>query len=119
MNKRTQSEEIKTRLGKKIHGKGKCFICRCKISKKGMTIHHLKYIFNDVVRSNEKYQPRNDSTTLQYYQDLEPLVIKIPKRFMYLCNTHHQAVERINRYGDETLEKLLQARKMTNTNKKE
>jgi len=119
VNKRIQAEEIKTRLGKKAHGRGKCFICGCKISKKGMTIHHLKYIFNDVVRYNEKYQPRNDSTTLLYYQDLEPLVKDNPKRFMYLCNNHHQAVERINRYGDKTLKRLLLARKMTNTNKKE
>jgi len=119
MNKRMKAEEVKKRLGGKIHGRGKCFVCGCKISKRGMTVHHLWYVFNDVVHSNEKYQPRNDTTLLQYYQDLEPLVKENPKRFMYLCNTHHQAIERINRYGDKTLNKLLRARKMTNTGKKE
>lgn len=113
MNKRQLIEEIKTKLGKIILGKGKCFVCGCRISKRGMTIHHLEYIFNDVIHSN--YKPRNDTNTLRYYTDLEPLVRDRPKRFMYLCNTHHQALERINRYNDKTLKKLLQAKKMTKT----
>ncbi len=115
MNKRLKAEELKTKLGKISLGKGKCYICGCKVSKKGMTIHHLEYIFNDVVRSAPNYQPRNDSTTLRYYEDLIPLVKDIPTRFMYLCNTHHQALEGLNRYGDKILNKLLRARKLTKT----
>jgi len=115
MNKRLQTEVIKTRCGKKILGRGKCYICGCMVSKKGMVIHHLEYIFNDVVRSAPKYQPRNDSTTLLYHQDLEPLIKDTPTRFMYLCNTHHTALEKFNRFGDPILNKLLKARKLIKT----
>ena len=113
MNLRQQTEAIKTRLGKKIHGKGKCYACGCKVSKRGMTIHHLEYIFNDV--TYDQFKPHNDTNNLRYYKSLEPLVLENPKRFMYLCNTHHQAVEGLNRYGDELLGKLMKARKLTRT----
>lgn len=113
MNKRLQTEEIKTRLGKIIIGGGKCFVCGCRISKRGMVIHHLWYIFNDVVYKN--YKPRNDTNTLRYYTDLEPLVIEDNKRFMYLCNPCHTSVEKLNRFGDKKLGKLLKARKLTKT----
>lgn len=116
MNLRLQAEEIKKRIAKLIKYGDDCFICGCKISRRGMTIHHLWYIFNDVVYKN---YPKNDTGKLQYYTDLEPLVKDMPERFLYLCNTHHQALERINRYGDKTLNRLLKARKMTKTGKKE
>lgn len=113
MNKRQQVEEIKTRIGKKVIGRGKCYVCGCKISKRGMTVHHLWYIFNDVTYKN--YKPRNDTNTLRYYTDLEPLTIDDPKRFMYLCNTDHTSLEKLNRFGDQKLDKLLKARKLTKT----
>ncbi|HEC64558.1 hypothetical protein LCGC14_1663690 [marine sediment metagenome] len=113
MNKRLLSEEIKTRIGKKVHGRGKCYVCGCRISKRGMTIHHLEYIFNDIVHKN--YKPRNDSNTLRYYTDLEPLTIENPKRFMYLCNPCHTSVEKLNRFGDKKLGRLLKARRLTKT----
>lgn len=116
VNKRIEAEEVKKRMARHPRFKSKCFVCGCKISKKGMTFHHLWYIFNDVIYSN---YPRNDTGKLQYYKDLEKEVKKNPMRFLYMCNTHHQAVERINRYGDKILKKLLQARKMTQTGKKE
>ena len=112
-NLRVLAEEIKTRIGKKVIGKGKCWVCGCKISRRGMTIHHLEYIFNDVVHKN--YKPRNDTNTLKYYTDLEPLTKEIPKRFMYLCNPCHTSLENFNKYGDKKFDRLSKARKMTKT----
>lgn len=108
MNLRLQTEVIKCRIGKMLGGK--CFVCGCEISKKGMTIHHLWYVFNDVVYKN---YPKNENGKLAYYTALEPLVNENPKRFMFVCNTHHQAIERICRYGDKIFNRLLKARKMT------
>lgn len=113
MNLRQKVEEIKKRIGAKIIGRGKCYVCGCGISKRGMTVHHLWYIFDDV--TYKKFLPRNDTNTLKYYTALEPLTKDDPKRFMYLCNTHHQALEKMNRYGDELFKKLIKARKMTKT----
>ena len=112
MNKRLEAEEIKKSVAKLPRFGEKCFVCGCKISKGGMTFHHLWYIFNDVVYKN---YPKNDTGKLDYYKALEPLIREQPERFLYVCNTHHQAIERICRYGDKTLKKLLQARKMTKT----
>jgi hypothetical protein len=79
-----------------------------------MTFHHLWYIFNDVVYKN---YPKNTGGQLQYYKDLEPLIRETPKRFLYVCNTHHQAIERVSRYGDVIFKKLVRARKLTRENK--
>ena len=89
---------------------GGCAVCGRTKSKKGMTFHHKRYISNDVVHSN---YPNNSSGTLQYYKDLAPLVRENPKRFIYLCSPHHQAVERLLRYGDTTLKNLLRCVKMS------
>lgn len=117
MNKRQARENIKLECAKLI-GVDSCFICGCKKHKKGMTIHHLEYIFNDVTYGLPKYKPTNDSTKLQYYSDLLPLVKDRPERFMYLCNPHHQALERLNRFNPETIIKLLEALLLTKTNPK-
>ena len=55
---------------------------------------------------------------LRYYQELEPVVMKEMERFLYLCNTDHIALERLNRYGEEKLASLIQALLMTKTNQK-
>ena len=78
-----------------------------------MTVHHLWYIFNDVVYKN--YLPRNDTNTLRYYNDLEPLVKENKKRFMYLCNKCHHALEKFNQFGEEKFNRLIKARQMTKT----
>lgn len=116
MNKRQQAEEIKTKCGKVAIGRGKCYVCGCKVSRRGMTIHHLWYIFDDVVHKN--YHPRNDTNTLRYYTDLEHMVKKEPKRFMYLCNPCHTSLEKLNQFGDPKLKKLMKARKLTKTRRK-
>jgi len=118
MNKRLQREEIKLKCAEAIGVSG-CFVCGCTKHKKGMTIHHLEYIFNDVTYNLPKYKPTNDSTKLAYYTDLLPLVVEIPARFMYLCNPHHQALERLNRFNPETIVSLLEALLLTKTNPKQ
>lgn len=77
-----------------------------------MTVHHLWYIFDDVVYKN---YPKTDEGKYRYYVDLYQKVVEDPTRFMFLCNTHHQALERLNRYKRETLEKLLEALALTKT----
>lgn len=111
MNKRLEAEEIKQNCAKLI-GYDKCFVCGCKKARGGMTVHHLEYVFDDV--TYKKY-PRNDTGKLQYYIDLYKMVELNPKRFMFLCNKHHQALERLNRYSDKILNKLLKALKKTKT----
>lgn len=117
MNKRQEREEIKQKCAEYI-GYNTCFVCGCTKAKGGMTIHHLEYIFNDITYSLPKYKPTNDSTKLQYYKDLLPLVKEQPERFMFLCNKHHQALEKLNRFNPEILVKLIEALILTKTKEK-
>jgi hypothetical protein len=103
------TKAIKMELAERYFG-GKCFVCGKTKSRKGMTFHHKRYIVNDIVHSS---YPKNTSGTLQYYKDLAPLIRQNPKRFLYLCSPHHQALERLLRYGNETLKNLLKAVKMS------
>lgn len=114
MNKRQEIEDVKQECAKFI-GYNTCFVCGCVKSKRGMTVHHLEYIFNDITYKLPKYQPNNDNNKLKYYKDLLEEVKKTPERFMFLCNTHHQALERLNRFKPETLVKLLEALILTKT----
>ena len=109
MNFSLEAEKIKCRLAKKYF-KDKCAVCGCLISKGGMTIHHMWYYFKgiDVVYKN---YPKTAEGKFKYYTDLSLLVEKEPKRFRYLCNTDHQSLERLVRFGDAKLNKLLRLRK--------
>ena len=109
MTLQDEVKAIKLELAERYYD-GVCYVCKKPKSKKGMTFHHKKYIINDVVHSN---YPKNSSGTLQYYKDLAPLIRKNPRRFIYLCSPHHQAVERLLRYGDSTLKSLLTCVKMS------
>lgn len=111
MNKKLEVQKIKIRLGE-LYG-GVCFICQKSKSKSNFTIHHCRYIFSDIVY---KGYPKTVDGQLQYYKDLEPLVKADPSRFLYLCNTDHVALERINRYRPEKLIRILEALLLTNTN---
>jgi len=114
VNKKVETSKIKVRLGEAL-SEGKCFVCGKGKSKKGFTVHHLWYVFDDV--TYDKY-PHDTAGQLRYYQDLEPVVMKEMNRFLYLCNTDHVALERLNRYGEEKLASLIQALLMTKTNQK-
>ena len=105
--------DIKNKCGKVAIGNGHCNICGCVSAKRGMTIHHCWYLKKgDIIY---KDFPQNDQGRLEYYTALYPLIKKNPKRFMYLCNTHHFALEKFCRYGDKIFTKLCHARKMTKT----
>ena len=43
-------------------GNGHCWICNCKSAKRGMMIHHLWYLKNDIIYKN---YPQKDSGSLQ------------------------------------------------------
>lgn len=105
---------IKTKCGQIALGNGSCYCCGAKTARRGMTIHHVWYINNDVIY---KDFPANDTGRLAYYTALLPMIIRNPKRFMYLCNTCHQALERMCRFGDKKFNKLCQMRKMTLSHK--
>lgn len=111
VNKKLETQKIKLRLGMMLNN-GKCFVCDKSKSRSGFTIHHLEYIFNDVVYKN---YTKDTEGQLKYYKDLEPLVLDNPRRFLYLCNIHHQALERLNRFKPETLVMLLKALIITKT----
>ena len=111
MNKRQKAEETKLKCAK-VLGVDSCFVCGCKKAKGGMTIHHLEYEFDDVIYKN---YDRNDSGKLKYYTALLKKVEERPERFMYLCNKHHQILERLNRYNKNILRKILLALSLTKT----
>jgi hypothetical protein len=101
-----QVKAIKQELAQRYFD-GVCYICGKDHHRKGMTFHHKYYLkTNDVLHSD---YPKNSSGNLQYYKDLTPLIRKKPGRFLYLCSIHHQAVERLLRYGDITRKKLYKA----------
>jgi len=97
--------EIIVILGKELY-KSRCFVCLKKVKEKGFTIHHLRYIENDIIHSNYKNRDR-------YYEDLQVMVRLNPNRFMLLCNTHHQSVERLNRFSLENRKRLMRAVKLS------
>ena len=114
MNKKIEVGKIKAKLGE-VLGKGKCFVCEKAKSRSGFTIHHLKYLFQDIIYKN---YPHNTDGQYRYYKDLEPVVLAELERFMYLCNTDHVALERMNRYRPEKLVNLIHALILTQTNDK-
>lgn len=113
MTLRNEISLLKDKCGQIALGNGRCWVCGCITARRGMTVHHLWYLKNnDVVY---KDFPKNDSGNLAYYKALYPLIHKNPKRFMFLCNTDHQSLERLNRFGDKKFNKLCIARRMTHT----
>lgn len=114
MNKKVEVSKIKTKLGEAL-GRGKCFICEKSKSRRGFTIHHLRYVFNDIIYKN---YPHDTDGQYRYYKDLEPVVLEDLERFMYLCNTDHVALERANRYIPEKFVRLIEALILTETNEK-
>ena len=101
--------EIKSSLARLPRFKSRCYVCHTKKSRKGFTFHHLWYVLNDVIR---KDFPKSLAGTLQYYQKLEPLIRKDPKRFLYVCNPHHQAITRLRMWG-KNMSRLIKAVRMT------
>ena len=113
MNKRLEAEKVKKRIAGRFLHKYKCSVPNCSNKRGGMTIHHRWYLFNDVIYSS---YPKTSEGMLRYYTDLVPVVKAMPKRFRYLCNKHHQALERLIRYNDLTLNYLLKERRASKRN---
>lgn len=83
-----------------------CFVCGAKHHRQGMTFHHLWYLPGEKVYSDFK-------NPLDYYKQLAPLIRKDPQRFLYVCNIHHQAIERLARWKGKNLARLVKAARMT------
>lgn len=103
--KRDQINLIKARLAKKYY-KNRCFVCHCKKSKSGMTFHHLWYVAGEMTSADFKDK-------LEYYTQLENWIRQNPRRFLYVCSDHHQAIERNSRWGEQNFRRLLRAIRMT------
>lgn len=108
-------ELIKIKCGMIALGHGACYVCGCKVSKRGMTVHHIWYLTSGEVYYKD--YPENTSGRLEYYSALYPLIYNNPKRFMYLCNNCHHAVGRICRFGEKKFKKLVEVRTMTLSHK--
>lgn len=97
---------IKNQLARLPPFKNRCYVCHAQSSKHGMTFHHKRY------EKDEKTYG-DFTNTLEYYQYLQTKIRKNPRRFLYLCNPHHLALERIKRYNIVTLKRLLMAVRMS------
>lgn len=105
---RNELLEIKEKTSKKFGSK--CYFCGAKKSSKGMVFHHRWYIKNDVTYDQF---PKGVKGSLEYNKKLSVEIKKNPKRFRYLCVPCHQAFERLLRYGDSKLNKMMKERKAT------
>ena len=109
MNKKEKTKRIKEELSQLRPFRSGCYVCGCKSHPKGMTFHHLWYVTNDVVYSAYKKLDKSS----EYYNDLKPLIISNPKRFLYVCSPHHQSIERLKRFSKEKFAKLIKAVRMS------
>lgn len=98
-----QYKLLKKKIIKKYFKKG-CGVCGAKDHKRGMTIHHVEYIDNDV--TYDMY-PKTDQGKFQYLTDLEHKIKEDKSRFECLCNPHHQSVERLKRFNPQNFERLV------------
>ena len=97
---------IKSDLARLPRFKNRCYVCHTEKSKRGMTFHHLNYEPGELTYSDFP-------SPLDYYEYLKYKVRQNPKRFLYVCNTHHQAITRIHRFSPLTRKRLLKAERMT------
>jgi hypothetical protein len=84
----------------------KCYVCHCEKSHSGMTFHHLWYL-----KGERTY--KDFANPLEYYQYLAPLIRDQPERFLYVCNTHHQAITRLHRFAKIKRNRLIKAVRKT------
>ena len=99
--------ELKTRLADGYRQFKKCYVCHAVSTKGGMTFHHLWYEPNEKVYSDFR------GNNLEYYRYLEIQIKKNPNRFLYVCNVHHQAIERLARWKGKNRDRLIKAVRMT------
>lgn len=109
MNNKEQTQLIKKSLARKFFD-GKCWVCNAQQSKDGMLFHHVWYNPQDTTRNQ---YPSGYAGSLEYHKKLEKEIIQNPKRFRYLCNSCHQALERFIRYSDKKFNKISRERNRT------
>jgi hypothetical protein len=97
---------IKHDLANGYRGYKKCYVCHCEKSHSGMTFHHLWYL-----KGEKTY--KDFTNPLEYYQYLAPLIRDQPERFLYVCNTHHQAITRLHRFSKIKRNRLIKAVRKT------
>lgn len=107
MNSKEKVNEIKSQLAKLPSFRRGCYVCGCKLHRRGMTFHHKNYI------PSEKTYKDFGKNMYEYYIYLKPIIEKSPERFLYLCTPHHQALERLKRFSSEKFEKLVKAVRMS------
>lgn len=105
MNQRERVNQIKTELARHPRFRSQCYICHTKKSKSGFTFHHIAYA--DWEKTYSDFP-----NALEYYTYLKPIIKNNPKRFLYLCSDHHQALERMARWG-KNLPRLIRAVRLT------
>ncbi len=81
--------DILSRLAEEFYN-NECFITKKKFKKHGFTLHHLRYIDDDVERKNYPKTPKGRD---RYYTDLDPLVRKDPGRFVLITNGMHTRID--------------------------
>ncbi len=105
MNQRERLLALKAELARHPRFRSRCYICHCKKSKSGFTFHHITYA--DWEKTYSDFP-----NALEYYTYLKPIIENNPKRFLYLCSDHHQALERMARWG-KNLPRLIRAVRLT------
>ena len=82
---------------------------------KGFTFHHKEYTKDDKTWSDFK-SPEGKyglKEQLEYMRYLRVIIKKEPGRVMLLCHKDLYALEKLKRYSDIRLTRLLKARKMS------
>lgn len=105
VNQRERTNQLKSDIAKHPRFRSRCYICHCKKSRSGFLFHHIWYESWEMTYSDFK-------TPLEYYTYLRPLIESNPKRFLFLCSDHHQALERMARWG-KNLPRLIRAVRQT------
>lgn len=96
--------EIMRRLARLYNNE--CFVTHKKFKDKGFVIHHLWYIPGDVERKN---YPKGIKGRSKYLEDLEPMVMAQPWRFVLITNGVHTKLDHVKN-GVSRLNKENQAR---------
>ena len=106
MSYRKLANQIKVKIAKLPNFKSRCYVCHTKKTRKGFTFHHKFYSTSD--RNYKDFE-----NPLKYMVHLEPLIHQQPQQFLYVCNPHHQAIERLKRFGPKNFERLVKAVRMS------
>lgn len=92
-----------------------CEVCHKEaFSAKGFTIHHFDYEGELGKVTYKIYKKKYGRKYKEpYYRDLEPLLKKYPKRFLFCHNKCHQAIERLKRWSKDSRMRLCRFAEMT------